>query len=568
MTREQFQELVKRPGQSDTFSAEQMASLTVQFPYCQPLRYLHLKQLALHDSIQYPQQLKVTAAISPDRTRLFRLIHPEPVTPASEAVMADLYDSAQPAPPEVAPTAVEELPPAMESTPGTLPEYQATPEEQKMSVADIVNQRLKELNLWQEPEELMPATDVQALEATEPHEQQVTEAPLTAAADAITTTPAEAVKPAWELPATPAEETTIAVEAVNPAWELPEVPAEEWTSQPETAAEQHTPDSNMHQRSATRTTELAPVDQPAPEVADPLETLVHESLVDAQLRHPEYFETPEPSTPPIPAGSPEEPPLKDAMPVFSGHIAEVHSFSEWLHLNSHSTASAGQPVASDTIPPATEPVTKEFTPASEPETPATAEKQQTSTIHTNPTAPFQARFLYVKSTPEAGSVQPPLGSTPVPAVAYTPFQPESTSTAYPETSGFATSLPPETPDPTAETIFTGEIIPPRKPIPDPSLVDTDPPKPRIPAGELIDKFIREEPRITPSKSTFYSPANMARKSVVEPDDILTETLASIYAQQGNYQKAISIYQKLSLKFPEKSRYFAALIEELKKKSNY
>jgi tetratricopeptide (TPR) repeat protein len=84
---------------------------------------------------------------------------------------------------------------------------------------------------------------------------------------------------------------------------------------------------------------------------------------------------------------------------------------------------------------------------------------------------------------------------------------------------------------------------------------------------IIDKFIKEEPRITPSRSTFYSAVNMARKSVTEHDDVISETLAKIYASQGNFEKAISAYEKLSLLHPEKSTYFAALIEALKSKQN-
>lgn len=87
------------------------------------------------------------------------------------------------------------------------------------------------------------------------------------------------------------------------------------------------------------------------------------------------------------------------------------------------------------------------------------------------------------------------------------------------------------------------------------------------AKQIIDRFIEKDPRITPARSTFYSPVNMARKSVQEPDDLASETLARIYAAQGNFQKAIHLYELLSLKFPEKSTYFAALIEELKKKYN-
>lgn len=84
---------------------------------------------------------------------------------------------------------------------------------------------------------------------------------------------------------------------------------------------------------------------------------------------------------------------------------------------------------------------------------------------------------------------------------------------------------------------------------------------------IIDKFIKEEPRITPSRSTFYSAVNMARKSVTEHEDMISETLAKIYAAQGNFEKAIWAYEKLSLLHPEKSAYFAALIDELKSKQN-
>ncbi len=47
-------------------------------------------------------------------------------------------------------------------------------------------------------------------------------------------------------------------------------------------------------------------------------------------------------------------------------------------------------------------------------------------------------------------------------------------------------------------------------------------------------------------------------------DFCTETLAQIYADQGYPEQARQIYSRLSLRFPEKSAYFAALIEKLKK----
>jgi hypothetical protein len=89
----------------------------------------------------------------------------------------------------------------------------------------------------------------------------------------------------------------------------------------------------------------------------------------------------------------------------------------------------------------------------------------------------------------------------------------------------------------------------------------------IPTGQvknlddLIDKFIRSDPRITPSKAEFYSPTNIAKLSIVDQEDFVSETLAKIYEKQGYFDKAIKVYQKLSLKFPEKNSYFASLIEK-------
>ena len=49
-------------------------------------------------------------------------------------------------------------------------------------------------------------------------------------------------------------------------------------------------------------------------------------------------------------------------------------------------------------------------------------------------------------------------------------------------------------------------------------------------------------------------------------DFVTETLAKIYADQGYYDKAIEVYAKLILLYPEKSTYFASLVNEIKSKN--
>lgn len=50
----------------------------------------------------------------------------------------------------------------------------------------------------------------------------------------------------------------------------------------------------------------------------------------------------------------------------------------------------------------------------------------------------------------------------------------------------------------------------------------------------------------------------------EPEEPCTETLAKIYFDQQLYDRAIELYEKLILLYPEKNTYFANLIQEVKK----
>jgi len=90
---------------------------------------------------------------------------------------------------------------------------------------------------------------------------------------------------------------------------------------------------------------------------------------------------------------------------------------------------------------------------------------------------------------------------------------------------------------------------------------------------LIDRFLLSKPgairRNLEDKNIADSEShiNIVEKSTTENDDFITETLAGIYFQQKNYEKALHAYKKLSLKYPEKSIYFATQIEEIEKIKN-
>jgi len=85
---------------------------------------------------------------------------------------------------------------------------------------------------------------------------------------------------------------------------------------------------------------------------------------------------------------------------------------------------------------------------------------------------------------------------------------------------------------------------------------------------LIEKFLEAQPKMPPINET-KSGSPMESQSQPEDvsDDLVTETLAMIYSQQGYYKKAIQIFEKLSLKYPEKSTYFAGHIEKIKNLMN-
>ncbi len=80
--------------------------------------------------------------------------------------------------------------------------------------------------------------------------------------------------------------------------------------------------------------------------------------------------------------------------------------------------------------------------------------------------------------------------------------------------------------------------------------------------ELIDKFLDKSPKIEPQENT----VTIDIKSSLEFDrnELMTETLAKVYLEQKKYKKAVQAYKILSLKYPEKSGFFADRIRAVEK----
>ena len=84
--------------------------------------------------------------------------------------------------------------------------------------------------------------------------------------------------------------------------------------------------------------------------------------------------------------------------------------------------------------------------------------------------------------------------------------------------------------------------------------------------DLIDQFLVSEAKIVPIKN-YHSDSKLSTESLLEDEELFSEKLAKIYIKQGLLEKALTTYEKLYLKYPEKSAYFATQIEYVKRLIN-
>ncbi|WP_318310365.1 hypothetical protein [Flagellimonas crocea] len=80
--------------------------------------------------------------------------------------------------------------------------------------------------------------------------------------------------------------------------------------------------------------------------------------------------------------------------------------------------------------------------------------------------------------------------------------------------------------------------------------------------ELLERFIQKNPKIVPKESN--PKIDIKESTKLDKNELMTETLAKVYLEQKKYKKAIQAFKILSLKYPEKSGFFADQIQAVKK----
>jgi hypothetical protein len=196
----------------------------------------------------------------------------------------------------------------------------------------------------------------------------------------------------------------------------------------------------------------------------------------------------------------------------------------------------------------------------------------------------------IKEAIQAGGYHLEHSLAAIPRAEETPLPPaaEAPETTVPPAQGIPTDVAPQelaTPPPAViiskETrlSFTSWLDLPNAPARPPAAMEAgsepsapeppspDRPTPALSTSAIVEQFIqRSAPASTRPKATFFNPQQAAKKSL-EDHGMVSETLARILEKQGNFTKAKEVYDRLALKHPEKSVYFAALSKAVEARMN-
>ena len=83
----------------------------------------------------------------------------------------------------------------------------------------------------------------------------------------------------------------------------------------------------------------------------------------------------------------------------------------------------------------------------------------------------------------------------------------------------------------------------------------------------LKAIVNHDAEVAQNKNLEEEIRRLAYESISDEELPASETLAAIYESQKDYKKALRIYQKLMLKFPDRMTYFAGLVAITKEKLN-
>ena len=87
---------------------------------------------------------------------------------------------------------------------------------------------------------------------------------------------------------------------------------------------------------------------------------------------------------------------------------------------------------------------------------------------------------------------------------------------------------------------------------------------RLTSDDIIDRFLRTSHGRIVAEEGEPTDEIVVEADIDDEEDMVSEELAEVYLAQGLKDMAIETYRKLSLLNPEKSNYFAGLIEKIDK----